>query len=870
MTRKCGANRWMVLIVVALGVAASASAEPVVRTLNNGMNLIVDEVHSAPVASVRFYVRAGSVREQEFTGAGVSHYLEHLIGKGSPTRTAEEIDNLQEEMGNQTNAYTTSDHTCYYITSASRYVDQMIEIIADYLFNPLLDEKDIETQRQIILREMAMGDDDPSRQIYYLLTQTMFRIHPARYRTIGYPKRFKQITRDDLVKYHARSYTSDNVVVVVVGDVHTDSVFETLEKCLAGVQRTGTVIPALPTEPTQTGERRAEEIAPGLARAYLAMGFHTVDLFHPDLYALDVLDYILSSGGSSRLVSRIREQQGLVDSIGSYSLTPAYGAGRFVITSTLDEKNLAAAEKAILDELAEVKTKLVGKAELMRAKKQKQSELVYTHGSVESWAGTLGTDYLSTGDVNFSKHYVEGIGKVTVQDIKRVANTYFTQTNRTVAVRRPGKTQPGEQAGPKAVERPKTLKSKLANGITVLTQEDHTAPMVTVQASFLGGLRYEIKDTAGAGRVLAAMLKRGTSTRSRIQIAQTLDNMGASISIGSGRNSFNADGQALSGDLNTLLSLMADCIRNPSFPEDELNRVKELTLAGIKARQEDVEQIAMYLMLGRLFEGHPYAMDPIGTEESVRRIDRESLLAHHGRICNPRGMVLSIYGDVSRDSALELAEKYFADWEPGDAQAVALSMPPAPEGIDQIRRDRDQVQGMVYFGFRGPAVDAEDRYALDVLDAAFSGIGYPGGRLHTKLRGDGLVYFTHMVPVAGLDPGFIMVYAGTQPEKLGDVEQIIKDLIADVQSDPLSASEFDRARKMCISAHQVSMGEVGERVMRETLDELYGLGFQHSARYADEIEKVTPEQVQAAARKYLDLDHCVLTVTKPAPQSAQD
>jgi len=838
-------------------------AEPVVRTLDNGITLIVDEMHSAPVAAVRFYVRAGSIYEEEFTGAGITHYLEHLIGKGSLSRTAQQIDQLQEEMGNQTNAYTTSDHTCYHMQSAARYVGDMIDLIGDYVFNPLLDQSDIDKQRQIILREMAMGDDDPGRGIYQLLMQTMFRIHPARYRVIGYPDRFRQVTREDLLTYQTRMYTTDNVTVVVVGDFEAASVLGQLEKSLGSLPRRGVDFPPLVHEPTQTSARRVVEVDPSLARAYLAIGYHTIDLFHPDLYALDVLDYILGNGASSRLVDSVRERQGLVDGIGCYSATPSYGAGRFVVTAACDPDKLTQAQGAILAEIARLKNQPVTKSELDKAKKQKEAELVYARGSVESWASTLGGDYLATGDVQFSKHYVQGIRTVTAADIQQVAGRYLNESNMTVAIRRARPDAEQQVVGGGQATRPVTHKKVLPNGITLLVQQEHSAPMVSVQASFAGGLRYETRQTSGMGRVLAAMLKRGTTTRNRMQIATSLENVGAQMSAMSGRNSFNVSGTALAGDLVLLMELMADCIRRPAFDTEELSRVKELSLAAIKAQKDDVDQVATRLMLQELFASHPYGLDPGGTDKSVTAIDVESLRRHHGRICRASQMVLAVYGDVEQQQAEQLVTRLFGDWQSGEPQSVRLDVQPAPQGEQRVQRTRAQQQGIIYFGFPGPTVRSEDRYALDVLDAAFSGVDYPGGRLHRRLRGEGLVYATHMVPVAGLDPGFVMIYAGTEPDKLQRVEEVVKQLVTDVQDKPFSDDEFNRAKKMCISAHEVRMGSVGDRILQETLDELYGLGYEESRRYAQRIESVTVEQVQEAARKYMKLDACVIAVTRP-------
>jgi zinc protease len=857
-------SRHIVLVLaVVLLLPVCASAEPVVRTLANGLTAVVEEDHSAPVAAVRFYVRTGSMYEQEFLGAGISHLLEHVISHGSKKRTAEQIDQLQESLGNQTNAYTSTDETCYWITGPAARVDEMVDLVADYVFNPLLAPKDVDTQKGVILREMAMGDDDPDRKLYQLLALTMFRVSPARYRIIGYPDRFLAVTHDDVVRYHQRMYSTDNTVVVVVGDVDVEKTLAAIEKSTADVKRRATPLPALPQEPPQTSPRRAEEIDSSLSRSYLAVGYRSVDLFSPDMYPLDVAASILGGGDSSRLVSRLRDELGLVDAIHCGSYTPAYDAGQFVIQAVTAEEKLQAAERAIVAEVERLRRDPVSAAELARAKRQVEASLVYDRASVESRAATLGSNFLATGDVHFSERYLEGIRKVTAEEVLRAARQYLRPERQTVAIRRPGKVG---GRGPEKVsgsEAGQTTRQKLPNGITLLVREDRRAPMVCLQASFLGGLRYETDQTAGIGRMMAALLNRGTRTRTREQIAQTLDGLGATLDVTSGRNSLLVSATCLSPDLERVAGLMADCVRNPSFPPAEVERVRQLQLAAIAAQEEDPDAVTSRMMLRLLFPAHPYRLDPLGTQESVRALTREQIVAHHALLCRPQGMVLGIYGDITVAQARALADKLYGDWKADRARPLELApqTPPEPQRQEKVR---SQEQGVLYMGFLGPTVRSEDRYALDVLDAAFSGIRYPSGRLHNSLREAKLVYSTHMQPVPGLDPGYVVILAATEPQKLGEVEQIIRRLIVEVQTNLLAPEEFLRSQQMCIAAQQVELGTAAGRLQAESLDELYGLGYEQTLQYADHIQKVTPEQVREAARKYLDLNHCVVAITRPA------
>jgi zinc protease len=290
-------------------------------------------------------------------------------------------------------------------------------------------------------------------------------------------------------------------------------------------------------------------------------------------------------------------------------------------------------------------------------------------------------------------------------------------------------------------------------------------------------------------------------------------------------------------------------------------------LAAIKAQQDDPMQVTMRLGLEGLYRSHPYGLDPLGNTQSVSSFTPRTLEQFSQRIIAPEAMVLSVYGDLPTDRARRLADRYFLDWRAQQPAAVSLAPEPSPSEPRRVQVEREQQQAIICFMFPGARIDSEDRFALDVLDAVFSGIGLPGGRLHRKLRGDQLVYATHMVPVAGIEPGYVIVYAATQPETLDVVENLIRELITDVQSDPMPEDEIARGRSMCIAAHEVDLGQLSDRMMQEGLDELYGLGFQATLHYATNIDAVTAEQVRDAARKYMDLSQAVVAITRPPAAS---
>ena len=860
-------HRLLRLLLIPLAVFVSVLGAPAaqVEILPNGLTLAVEENHSSPVVAVRFYVKIGSVYEGDYLGGGISHFIEHCVSEGTPTRTKQQIDDLVESMGNKANAYTSSAHTCYYITTSGKYLNQAAELIADYVFHADFPLDAVKTQRGIILREIAMGDDDPGRRIWNLFTATVFQSHPARYRIIGYESQFNLLQRADLVAFHAATYTPDNGVGVVVGDFDGKEVMTELRALLAKEPKAAVRRPDMPNKGDKNAPRRRVEKEGSNHRTYLFAGWPTVDLFSPDLYALDVAAFILGHGESSRLNARLRDELGIVDAISAFSYTPTYDAGVFGIRAVLDPANLKVTEDTIAAEVARLGSQPVEPAELHKALTQKAAEVIYAQETIEGRASVLGNDLLTSGNPDFSAIYVENIRKVTAADVSRVALEYFRPEKLNTAVLGPPAVaadthvKPPADAGPSA----RIISHRLDNGMLLLVQEAHHSPTVSMLAAFRGGVRYEAEETNGLSNLTAAMLTRGTKNRTYEQISTSIDAMAAVLAPFSGRNTFGLEAQCTSDTFPSVLEIFADCIINPVFPADQLKRQRQLALAAIQAREDSVDAVAFDLLAANVYKAHPYRMPRIGTQATVTSLTRRQLVDFYSRYARPNGMVLAVLGDVRADEVIKQVETRFSDLEIGEIMPPPIAREPAHTQATTKTIKREQQQAIVTYGFLGPTIAADNRYILDVMAAALAGMGMPGGRLHDALRGAGLVYATWGYSMPGIETGHFVIYAGTRPDAVEQVKTTIEEVLSRMATDEPDAEELARARSMAISAQQLALQANLDRAQTIVLDQLYGLGFDNYTRYADNIETVTAEEVRNCARNLFDLSRATITMTQP-------
>ena len=250
------------------------------QTLPNGLTVLARENHGAPVVAVRVYVRTGSIYEDKYLGAGLSHLFEHTLFEGTVTRDKKALNDELQAIGGQSNAYTSYDVTAYHVTTAAPYFDRAAGVLADMVRNATFPEAEVKVQQGVIHNEMNLGEDDPQRALSELFDQAAFRVHPVRYPIIGYPAQFDALSRQDVLDYYKTHYTPENTVVSVAGDVDAAQIFETIKQEFGtwprGIART----PILPSEPAQNAPRRATAQMP-VNLTYLEMGWHTIPLQKP-------------------------------------------------------------------------------------------------------------------------------------------------------------------------------------------------------------------------------------------------------------------------------------------------------------------------------------------------------------------------------------------------------------------------------------------------------------------------------------------------------------------------------------------------------------------------------------------------------------
>ena len=815
--------------------------------LDNGMAVITKSSHKVPVVAVRLVVKAGSATEGKFGGCGISHFVEHMLFKGTADLPVGEIEKRIKSYGGYINAQTSHDTTEVHLVVESKYIDKTLSLLSDFVFNTAFDKTEFEKEKDVILGEIRMDRDEPSRRVSDQLWETAYLIHPYRYPVIGYEDLFRQLTRDDLVEYHRSKYTPDNCVLSVVGDIDEASVLRMSEDAFGKLPRGAGIQSIKPAEHLQMSTRRADSQIEGLKLSYLVIAFHTTSLSNTDLYPLDLLAAALGQGESSRLYNDLVKKKKLVYGVSSSNYTP-YDPGLFMISMRLDDGNIDAALKEVRAELKDIKSRSLRRSELDKVKKAVLSGYIYGKESIEAQADDYASSYASTGDYNFSQRYIDGLNAVRPVDIAKAANRYLNDENMTVVTLIPKKavpaSKPGEISGKKEFG---IRKVTLRNGAVVLFDTDRSLPIVSMCAVFKGGIRTEDEKTNGISRLFADVLLKGTASHSAEWLADTTESRGISLGSFSGKNSFGITLKCLKGDFDFSLDIVSDILKNPTFPEKELNLEKKLQLAAIRSREEDIFAVASKELIKTIFASHPYGMPDLGEKESVAGLKRSDLVDYYKCYVAPENMVVAVFGDIDTAMQKRVIGKLSGLRKGGFKDIVTVSeqeqLAPRKE-----TKEMPKEQAVLMLGYPGIDVKNPDQYVLDVINSILS---REGGRLYRDIREKlGLSYTLGSFSVLGLDPGYNAFYVATTSKNISDAKNIIFSNIKSIKAEGPTQEEMELAKSDLLGGYYRGLEVNSDVAFKAALDELYGVGYNDVFKYPEMVNAVTAQDVIRVARRY--------------------
>ncbi|MBR2526306.1 insulinase family protein, partial [bacterium] len=531
----------VLLFVIICGTSVFASDYNVYK-FHNGHTVIIKQVSSNPIVIIDTWIKTGSINENDKNN-GVSHFLEHLFFKGTEKNPLGTFDKLIESKGGVTNAATSKDFTHYYIKIPSKDFDLALNLHADMLLNPAIPQAEMDRERMVVIEEIAKDKNSPNDLVYDNLNELIYKVHPYKRQVIGTKEIIENITRDEIFDYYKKHYSPENMVTIVVGDVDPDKTAEKIERAFT-ISPRKLEKPCYKKEPPITTQRIKEEKF-DCNSAYMMIGFRGTNAVHKDEFALDILATILGDGRSSRFYQNIKDKKQLANSI-SASNGSFKDDGVFYISTNFKPENKEELKQAIFDEIQKIQKNGVTDDEVERAKNIIERDTHYSRESVSNVAMEMGYTTVLTGNPKDYDNYLEGIKKVTKEEVLRVARHYLAENKSAISIVLPKTYVETSKCG--VEEQPKNHNAKLVKsayntnkyvldtGATLLLNKHKNNDIIAFAIRAKGG--EFVEKLYGTANIMAGTALKGTKKYSKEELSKILDESGIKFTLGSGSDYF--------------------------------------------------------------------------------------------------------------------------------------------------------------------------------------------------------------------------------------------------------------------------------------------------------------------------------------------
>jgi zinc protease len=857
-------------------------------TLPNGLDVILRQDRRLPVVAVDLWYHVGPANEEKGR-TGFAHLFEHMMFQCSKHVPCDQHFQLLEAAGaSDVNGTTDFDRTNYFETVPSNQLELALWLESDrmgYLLDKV-DQAALANQQDVVRNERRQSVEN---QPYGLAEEAVVQLlyppgHPYYGNVIGSHEDIQAVKLDDVQRFFRQYYAPNNASLAIVGDIDVAQTKALVQKYFGTLRRGPAVPPIKAATPKIASERR--KIVPSrveLPRVYMA--WITPAFYKPGDADADIAATLLGGGRSSRLYKRLVYEKQIAQDVSAQQYSLILGSIFQIQVTARPGKTVDEIEKALEEELAALRKTPPDRTEVERARNTIETNIV---GGLESLGGFGGVadrlnaynHYLGTPD--YLQQDVARYRSVTPATVQTFMRTYLTPTSRVVVHAVPGQPQagaqvptppapkPGEGAGAQAVNpdepwranQPKAAAAKpvqlptpqsetLPNGLTLILNERRGLPVVAASVVLRTGSDANPLDKPGLANFTAAMLDEGTASRSALQIADQVAQLGASLGTGSSMDATTITGRSLSKNFGALLDLMADVTLRPSFPAEELDRQRAQRLGQLVQMRDNPSQVAGVVTALVLYgDKHPYGYSEIGTEASVKAISRADLTAFWQQSFVADNAALVVAGDISMSELRALAAKAFGSWQRGTPNRPSLttptSIPPRVIIVDKPGSPQTQLRVATI----GAARSSPDFRPLQVMNIALGGLF--SSRINMNLREQhGYTYGASSQFTFRRAAGPFQVGSGVRTDVTGpSVSEIFKEIRGMVDR-PIDQAELQRAKDSLANSLAGAFETSADAVANFSNVFIYDLGLDYYTKYAQDVNRVTTDQTLAVSKKYL-------------------
>lgn len=843
--------------------------------LKNQLQVLLVESRKSPVVSVQMWVRTGSADEKKGE-EGISHFIEHLLFKGTRKFKTGEIAAIVEGSGGELNAYTSYDQTVFYVTIASQKCDVALEVISEMMGFPSFDSQEIDNERGVVIEEIKRGEDSLSSVAWKELFKTVFKKHTYKTPIIGFDKNIEKFSTQKIKNYYQTRYVPSNMFLVVTGDFESPEMKKKVEKYFGEFKAYKLDNRKRPKEPIQK-KPRTHIVQTKFKKTQAYLAWRTPSIYSSDVPALDVLSMIIGTGDSSRLTKRLRLDNLLVQSVGSMAYTPR-DEGVFAFVMSGQPAMIPRAMKDALQVAIEIMKEPPTPEELSKALSILSSEDIYAMETVDGLSRKIGSDQFYMKDPEYFKKYLKQIYSLKPEDISRVARKYlkpetlsavFLSEETSPSFKKEidqmiksfkkefDKTKRSQLQKIKFTAKPikikanqtdetKTIVEKRKSGLTLVKRKQTETPTFSLRLAALGGLRSEAIEDSGAVELMTRLWTTGSQHLTESQINKIVESNSAGLSAFGGRNTIGLTLDGLSPSQKDLYPVYFDVLKNPSWDQKIFEREKLVQLNQIRHKHDNPAQVCFQQFHQLMFEGHPYSRDILGTEETLSALHVDRVSHYHRELLKLQNIVMVVVGDYDED----LLEKHIREMESDLAKGASFSKGLQLSEIKNsklVHANLQKEQTHIVLGYRGLTIHSEERYVLDVIQSVLAG---QGGRLFIELRDkNSLAYSVSPVRMEGIESGYFGTYIGCSPDKKEKAIEMMRAELKKMGTELISDEELLRAQNYLIGQQAISLQRKSSISQSILLDVVYGLPADLTFEVIEKYKHITKEDVRNLSQR---------------------
>ncbi|MCR4341700.1 MAG: insulinase family protein [Gemmatimonadaceae bacterium] len=840
--------------------------------LGNGLTVLVKADPDSEVVAVVTYVKAGYFDEPD-DSVGISHVLEHMFFKGTPTRGVGEIARQTKASGGYLNAHTIYDHTSYYTVLPAASLGRGIAIQSDAYRNSLIDETELARELEVIIQEAKRKEDNPAAVVTESLYALLHDTHRMRRWRIGREDVLRGLTRERMLAFYRAYYRPSNTILAIAGGVDTAATLAEVERAY-GDMPAGDVARDRGPRETGTPAFRYRELSGDVAQTQLALGWRTAPLHDPVTPALDLAAMLLSAGRSSRLYRAVRERQ-LASSVSASNYTPT-DVGVFVIHAETEPEKTADAARGIRAQVDSLRHGDIARAEIDRARRLFESRWIRRLETMEGQAHYL-AEWEAQGGWQLGEDYYARFLGADERDVADAAARFLEDDRCGVMIYRPESapavaagaaelrallqggdgelrhdspraapavhTRPVEQAG---VEHGVHV-FRTGRGLPILVRHRSSVPMAHLAVVSAAGAAHDTEDRSGLALLLARTALKGTATRTANELAAAAELLGGSIATSVTAETLGWSISVPASRLEAAAALLADVIENPALSEEALETERSITLSDLASFRDDMYSYPIHLAGAAAYGAHPYARSTLGTEQSLHAASARDLRERHARSVARGRVVVGIVGDVEPRRAAEVAAGAFGKLEYDEC--AQLVRPVWPDAVRHAVEERDKAQTALAMAFPAPSRRDDDRFTARLISLLASGLG---GRFFDELRErQSLAYTVGVHVIERALAGTFIGYIATAPDK---EERAREGLLREFQrlcEELVTEEELERAQEYAVGTHVIRR-ESNAALLSEMIEAWLFGRLAEPAEFEGKIRSVTRKQVRRLAAACFD------------------